>query len=230
MSRSRSRTSAELVALGALALATLAAAASARPFPWRAPYAEGERVRFEGIVSDPQGRPLPGVDVRLAASAPGFDWRSFSREVRESRTAPSRTDDRGRFEVEWAWDSGFREFELVVSVAVRRSGVEVDQELERLDLGERVRQGAPVTAAVSVRRADYVRGVQAFVAALVTDDQRRVHQQLGLPESVDDQATAAGLESAWWYFELGRVARFLDGRLLEVESFPPVPERSGEAP
>ena len=74
--------------------------------------------------------------------------------------------------------------------------------------------------------------IKAQAGILDSDDATTAGEKLGRTVDLlfDDQATAAGLESAWWYFGLGRVARFLDGRLLEVESYPPVPARSGEAP
>jgi hypothetical protein len=35
-------------------------------------------------------------------------------------------------------------------------------------------------------------------------------------------------ETAWWYFEAGRVYRFVDGRLTATEEFAPVREFDGQ--
>lgn len=222
MSRSRSRTTAERGLLGLVLGAACAAAAPAAPLPWQAPFAEGDPVRFQGTVAAPDGTPLPAVDVTLEASALKFDWRTFRRVRSASSTRPVQTDANGAFDLEWRWDSSYRDFELVVSVPVRLSGRMVDYELARLDVSDRLRQGSPVASALTAERADFVRGLRAFLDSLSTDDERRAYDQLGLPESVDHVATATGRESAWWYFELGRVARFRDGRLTEVSEFDPV--------
>ena len=52
---------------------------------------------------------------------------------------------------------------------------------------------------------------------------------LGLPESVDRVESPSAVEAAWWYYAAGRVARFRDGRLIELQSFDPI-RPLGEAP
>jgi hypothetical protein len=221
MSRSRSRTTAERRAAALLAL-TLAAAPAAAALPWGEPFSAGEAVRFQGTVADPQGRPLADVDVTLEASRTRLDLRSLARVPAETVTLAARSNERGEYALDWAWQPGFRRFELVASIPVRGAGGEARQELARIDLSARLKQGSPVSAALTVAEAEFVRALRAFVAALASDDERRVYDEAGRPDSVDRRDGPAGSSAAWWYFALGRVYRFRAGRLAEVERFDPV--------
>ncbi len=204
-----------------LALA-LAAAPAGAALPWGEPFRAGEAVRFEGTVADLEGRPLEAIDVTLEAARTKLDLRSLARVPAATATQTTRSNERGEFALDWAWQAGFRRFELVASIPVRGPGGETRQELARIDLSARLDQGSPVAATLTVADAAFVRALRAFVAALATDDERGVYAEAGKPDSVDRRDGPVGASAAWWYFELGRVYRFRDGRLAEVERFEPV--------
>lgn len=221
MSRSKPPTTAELGARALLLLA-LAAAPARAALPWGEPFREGEAVRFAGTVADPQGQPLADLEVTLEASRTKLDLRSLARVPAATATRAARTNERGEYAIDWAWQPGFRRFALVASIPVRGAAGESRQELARVDVSTRLKQGSPVSATLTVEAADFVRALRAFVAALASDDERRVYEEAGKPDSVDRRQGPAGASAAWWYFALGRVYRFRDGRLAEVERFAPV--------
>jgi hypothetical protein len=207
----------------ALAAGCLAVAAPSRAaFPWRFPFHDGDTVRFQGTVADPEGHPITGLEVVLEASNPHLDWRKLSRVEGAVTRRTVVSDAQGGFAIDWTWGSGYRRFELVALVRAGTAAREVVQELARLDVTDRVEHGSPVTAALTVERAGFVERLRDFVGSLHSDDERRVWADLGLPESVDRRESPAGTEASWWYFAAGRVARFEDGRLLEIQQFAPV--------
>jgi len=222
MSRSSSPTTAERRAAALLALALLAAAPAGAALPWGEPFQVGAAVRFEGTVADAEGRPLEDVEVTLEASRTRLDWRALERVPAATATRSTRSNERGEFAFDWAWQEGFRRFELVASIAVRGPGGEARQELARVDLSARLRQGSPVAATLTVADAEFVRALRAFVASLASADEHGVYAEAGKPDSVDRREAPGGATAAWWYFELGRVYRFRDGRLTEIERFAPV--------
>jgi hypothetical protein len=234
MFRSPSRTTADRPRAAARALAAVLALAAAAPaaasHPWGFPYEAGDGVRFEGAVADVSGRALAGVEVALEASTPRFDWRRLTSAPRvERQTATS--DERGAFALEWSWDPAFRRFELVATLAEELAGRTLRHELVRVDVTDRVKTGSPVAASLAIADGRFVERARAFLAAVATDDERRIWTELGLPESVDRLESPSGVEAAWWYYAAGRVARFRDGRLIELQSFDPIrPLGEGEAP
>jgi hypothetical protein len=212
----------------AILVATLAAAPANAAFPWRFPYHQGDTVRFQGTVADPQGRPIAGLEIVLEASNPHFDWRRLSRVEGAVTKRTVASSERGEFSIDWTWTATDRKFELVALVRAGTEGREVVQELARLDVTDRVEHGSPVTAALTVQRAGFVERLRDFVGSLRSDDERRVWTDLGLPESVDRRQSPAGTEASWWYFAAGRVAWFRDGRLLQIQQFAPVRPIGGE--
>lgn len=229
MSRSPSRTIAELAA--AAALLTLAGdPAGAAAWPWRSAHAPGDVVRLAGTVADPSGEPIEGLTIELEASSPRLDLRRMERDAGPLERRSTRSSARGEFALEWAWDPGFRRFDLVVRLREEVAGRALDFELARLDVSDRMTRSSSVAAALVVEQAELVRRAQAFLDSLGSDDERATWRDLGLPERVERVETAAGVEAAWWYFETGQVARFRDGRLAEVESFPPVRARGEQEP
>jgi hypothetical protein len=225
MSRSPSATIAErrrpLLGAAALLLALAVAGPARAALPWSLPFAEGEIVRFAGTVADPAGRPIPGIEVALVASNRKFDLRSFARVPGEVERRVVRTDARGEYAIDWTWDSRFREFAVLAFVTARAPGGESERELARADVGKRLRQGSPVLATLTVENADFFYALRDFVASLASEDEHRVYAEAGRPDSVERREGAIR-EADWWYYALGRVYRFRDGRLTEVERFEPV--------
>ncbi len=227
MSRSPSPTTAERAAGLALA-ALLAASAASAGHPWRFPHAEGAAVRFEGSVSDAAGNPVAGVEVALEASTPRFDWRRFSPAQRTERRT-TRTDERGRFALDWVWDGAYRRFELAATLREQVGGRELARELARLEVSDRVATATPVVAALVIDDAAGLARLRAFLTGLDSDDELRVWREAGLPESIDRVVSPDSEEAAWWYFSAGRVVRFRDGVQTAVDTFPPVRPIGDEA-
>lgn len=198
-----------------LALALLLAAA---PPAAAARHEQGTRVEITGLVTGPQGDPLPEVRVVLEASRAVFSFRSLRRELRNTRRVAGLSGERGEFTLVWPWDEYYNHFELVAGVPVRTARGEELEELARKEVTRRLERNDPMVANLTVERADFVRTLRAFVASVDTDDERRIYQQMGKPDRVEER----GAVRSWWYFDHGRMFRFRDGELVETESFDPV--------
>lgn len=203
-----------------IAVAVPAAPASAS-HPWGFPFEAGDPVRFEGSVADSGGSALGDIEVALEASTPRFDWRRLTSAPRvERRTATS--DERGAFAIEWTWDAAFRRFELVATLSEELAGRTLRHELARVDVTDRVKSGSPVAASLVVADGGFVERARAFLGGIESPDERRIWTELGLPESIDRVESPTAVEAAWWYYATGRVARFRDGRLFELQAFDPI--------
>jgi hypothetical protein len=208
--------------LAALAAALLLAAAAA-PAAAAQRFRDGDRVEVTGVVTDAEGRPLPGVRVVLEAARTQFDFRRFQRVKKDTTRLTALTGDDGTYELSWPWNGYYNVYELVVGVPVRKPGGETLHVLERVDVSRRLKPEASAVATVVVEDAEFVRTLREFVDSIDTEDERRVYREQGKPDRVEAK-TGAVDEAAWWYFESGRVYRFRDGRLVATESFDPVEE------
>ena len=188
-------------------------------------FAQGERVQITGAVSDPQGRPLPGVRVSLEVTRTYFSVRQLRRtQTEEVRRVTAVTDAGGQFTLTWPWDSYFNHFELVVGVPVRKARQEQLVELAREDVTRRLQGGSPVVVSLVVQKqnAEFVTKLRELLASIRSDDERRVYDEMGKPDKVERVQYPGRTEVSWWYFEAGRVYRFKDGRLDQVVPFEPV--------
>jgi hypothetical protein len=201
----------------AAVLAALLVLLAAAP-PAAARHDQGDRVEVTGVVTDAAGRPLPEVRVVLEASRAVFSFRDFQRVLRDTRRVAAVTDAQGQFTLTWPWDGYFNYFDLVAGVPVRIAGGERFEVLSRTDVTPRIKKANPLVVTVAVDNADFVRTLRDFLASIDTDDERRVYQQVGKPDRVEER----GPERTWWYFEQGRAYRFRDGALVEVKPFDPV--------
>lgn len=209
---------AALAALLLFAAGALSTAEAARRFR------DGDRVEVTGLVTDTDGRPLPGVRVVLEASRTRFDFRRFRRVATDTTRLTALTDDKGAYELTWPWNGYYNLYELLVGVPVRRAGGEEKLHvLERLELSRRLKPDEPTVATVVVEDADFVRTLRAFLDSIDSDDERRVYREQGKPDRIEEK-TGGVDEALWWYFESGTVYRFRGGRLVETESFEPVEE------
>lgn len=208
--------------LAALAGVLLVAAAAA-PADAARRFRDGDRVEVTGVVTDPDGRPLPGVRVVLEAARLQFDFRSFQRVRKDATRLTALTGDDGTYELTWPWNGYYNVYELLVGVPVRKPKGETLHVLERVDLSRRLKPDAPAVATVVVDDAQFVRTLREFVDSIDSDDERRVYREQGKPDRIEAK-TGAVDEASWWYFESGRVYRFRDGRLVATESFDPVEE------
>ncbi len=206
-------------ALALLLLSALPAAA----FPGGGSrYDPGQRIEVTGIVTDPQGRPMKNVEVRLELARETFAFRTFQKEKKRVTPVTASTNDRGEYSIVFPWDDFYNSFEVAVGVPVRGRGGETFIALERVDLTRRIEKGSPVVATVVVQNASFIRNLREFVASVDSADERRVYEQLGRPDRVKVTKYPNQTETAWWYFESGRVYRFVDGRLQGSETFDPV--------
>jgi hypothetical protein len=207
---------AALAALAALAAATPAAAT---------PYDNGEPVQFKGVVSDPEGRPVPGVQVVLEAARRYLSLRQLRRAEKDVRRVSATTDARGQYTIEWPWDAYFNHLEILAGVTVRHGREESFEVSEREDVSGRVLEGSPVVSAIVIHNRGRVERLRDFVASVQTADQRRVYEEMGVPDDVKRVEVAGHREEAevsWWYFAAGKICRFRAGRLDQVERFDPV--------
>lgn len=206
-----------------LAVVTAGCASGRRPLADRFPYEAGQRVNVQGVVSDGQGRPLADLHVVLEASRMGVGLYPPGERKREVVTGSTRTDASGDFGLELAWSPRFNHFELVVGIPfVRAGGAEELHELTRIDITRRLRQGSPVAVPVTLQDTTFLETLRGFLAGLDSADEQRVYRETGKPDRVDRVRYPDRDESAWWYFAMGKVYRFRDGRLERVEDFVPV--------
>jgi hypothetical protein len=188
----------------------------------RSPYAQGDEVLFTGLVTDAAGRPLPDLQITLEASRAAFNFKKLGRVRENTRKLATVTDERGEYSLPWRWDDYFNRFDLVVAVAVRTADGEELVELQRIDISRRTQQGSPVVNPVQLQDTELVESRQQFLAALDSEDERKVYEQAGQPERLDRVRFPDYEEVTWWYFRHGRAYRFHDGTLRQVIPFDPV--------
>lgn len=213
---SHSPSRARLAAL--LAATLLAAALLAAPPAAAARHEDGTQVEVTGLVTDAAGAPLSDVRVVLEASRAVFSFRTFGRELKDTRRVAAVTDQRGAFTLTWPWDDYFNHFELVAGVPVRIKDGERFEVLARSNITRRLEHNNPTVATLVVENAAFVRTLQAFLASVDSDDERRIYQRMGKPDRVEERGT----ERTWWYFEHGQLFRFRGGELTETSTFDPV--------
>lgn len=212
-----------LPAIAILACLALLLASSAAPAAARSRYEQGDRVEVTGLVTDPQGRPLPGVRVILEATRNTFSLREMRRVSQEARRVSAVTDSAGQYRLVWPWDSYFNRFELLAGIPVRKGSTEKLHVLERSDVTQRVLAGSPVVSAVVVEDRELIDKLRAFLASIESDDEQKIYQQMGKPDRVERVKYPDHAEVSWWYFGAGKVYRFRDGRLQQIVPFDPVP-------
>jgi hypothetical protein len=203
-----------LLGLGAV---TTTAAAAAR-------YAQGDRIQVTGLVSDRSGRPLEGIRVVLEVSRNTLSFRTFRREPKDVRRVSATTDAKGTYTLEWPWDNYFNHYEVLAGIPVRKAqGKESFEVLAQEDVTRRIQAGSPAVVSLVAENAQFVEKLRQFLAAIKTDDERRIYGEMGKPDKVERLLYPGYTEASWWYFESGRVYRFRDGHLEQVVPFTPVP-------
>lgn len=210
--------------LGLLAAIALATALAATPASAR-PYEDGTVIEITGLVTDREGRPIPQAQVLLEASRRRISFTKLRRVNDSPVRVSALTDDGGEYTIRWKWHRYYNHFELRVVVAVRRPGGRQHLEvLAEVDLSERIKQGSPVVAPVTVEDTSFLDTYRSFLAAIDTDDERQVFDAMGKPDKVETLKFPDRREESWWYFKMGRTYRFRDGDLTQVVEFDPVTE------
>jgi hypothetical protein len=185
-------------------------------------YTAGQPVKVQGLVTDRDGRPQPDLQVGLEASRLGYSVYPIGKEKRDLVTGSVTTDRQGDYALEFPWNDRYDHFELVVSVPVATPHGADRVELSRQDITKRVEQGTPVAVPVTLADTKFLATLREFLASLRTDEEQRTYQQVGRPDRVDRNSSAEHTDTAWWYFEQGKVYRFRDGHLQNVDTFAPV--------
>lgn len=204
---------------GVVAVALLLLALCAPPEAHAARYQKGEVVQFTGLVTRGDGTPIEGVQVLLEAQRKTFDFRRLGKTQVDQFRVSTTTDARGEYAIRWPWNDYYNGFELLVAIPVRRAGAEKLRVLTRTDVTARVDDGSPIVTPIVMQDTSFLDTFRRFLAALDSADEKRVYEQQGRPDKVED--TGPG-QTAWWYFDRGKVYRFRDGRLTETGSFDPI--------
>jgi hypothetical protein len=203
-----------------LALAPLLAAPA-----HAAHYQNGDHVQFTGLLTDTAGKPMPGVRVVMEAARSYISLRELRRAEKDMRRVSALTNAQGEFTIEWVWDGYFNRFELLAGVDVRRGKEESFEVLEREDVSQRVQAGSPVVSAIVVHNRAFVDRLHDFVASIQGPDEHRTYDEMGTPDDVK-RVNYTGKpqedEVSWWYFDAGKVYRFRNGQLAQVDRFDPV--------
>ena len=209
------RPAAASLAAGAwlLALWTLAASAGG------ATYGKGDTVTISGRVTDSEGAPVDGVTVLLEVSRTSFSWRKFRKVTGNTLQIPVISGADGRYRHDWRWDGYYNTFALVVALPVPARGGEELEALRRFEITQPVMQGSPVDVPLMIEDVRYLGWLRRFSDGRASAEEKRVYRELGRPDRID---FAGGDAAAWWYFAAGKVYRFAQGVLEEVETFDPV--------
>jgi hypothetical protein len=191
---------------------------------WTAPaqagaYQKGEPVQFTGLVTDGGGTPIANVQVILEASRNKFSYRKLRRSRVDDFRVSGTTNSSGEYRIRWPWNEYYNGFELLVAIPVRRKDGEHLRVLLRRDISEQALTGSPVVTPLVVEDTTFLETFRRFLAALDSDDEKRVYQEQGRPDKVEEPRAGEG---AWWYFDRGKVYRFENGRLTKVDSFDPI--------
>lgn len=185
-------------------------------------YERGEIVIIAGVASDLDNQPVAELEVVLEASRHSFDYLRFRKHRPVVRKTTTTTAADGAFEIQWPWDKGFNRFALVFGITVKEPGGERFHVLHREDLSRRIEHGSPVVSYVQIADTSFLDSFLEFRAGLESETQREVYREAGKPDKVRARDSADGTDVDWWYFELGKVYRFRNGELQEVENFEPV--------
>ena len=225
------------VALALLLAAVLVgqepAAPADPPAPDRSDYRPGQTLVFTGKVIDIAGEPLPGITMVLEISRnePTLGQRLNPVRIlrRDGATGSptlhvlGETGADGVFRIEWQWARRYDTFAVVAALPMRQRGEELDP-LHRVDVSLKVDGSPSVEVPIELEETPLLAWARKFFHPdeRATADERRVYQEMGRPDRVDAGIAQYDPDSSWWYFEVGRVYRFEDGRLAQVEHFEPV--------
>lgn len=207
---------------GGLLLALVLAFLSLAPRAEAALYAQGERVRVTGVVTDAKGTPLSNVQVTLVASRSFFNLRQLKESDKDLRRVAATTGPKGEYTIEWPWDNYYNRFEVQVGLPLRAGRTERVEVLARQDVTQLLNKGTPAVPALVVANAGLIDRVRQFRSELVSADLQKVYEDMGDPDEVKKVRYPDHEEVSWWYFESGAMYRFVSGKLAEVSHFTPV--------
>ena len=199
------------------------AAALAAVLLWMAPTAaadaghrKGDHILFSGQVTGADNEPVGGITVLLELSRTAFSWRRFKTVKKNTLSIPVTATVDGRYLHDWRWDGYYNTFELAVAIPGAGGGYEI---LNRVEITDRVLEGGPVVTPLVVEGVGDLGWLRKLLGGLASDEEVRILREMGRPDRVDAYDRGA---AAWWYFEAGKVYRFRDGALEQVEHFDPI--------
>ncbi len=186
---------------------------------------DGDIVKITGQVLDPDGQPVDGVVVVLAAARSTYSFLKRQKVVEPPLRQTATVDSQGRFELEWHWDRHYNEFSIFAGLEVTRSGT-ADFEIltSQEDLSDRLTREIPTHITLTLSRQGYADWLKRFLADRSSPDEEKIFREAGRPDRIRVQ----GRESSWWYFELGKVYRFENGALDQVIHFDPMDPMTSE--
>ena len=185
-------------------------------------YGKGDHVLISGQVRDTEGAAIGNITVLLELTHSSFSLRRFRRVETNTLRLPVVTTVDGRYLHDWRWDGYYNSFALVVALPVRRAGRDDFEMFTRTVITDQVKSGEPVTTDLVVEEIAYLDWLRRFLAGRASADEKQVYQEVGRPDRLDSDAADGSGESAWWYFAAGKVYRFRDRALEQVEPFEPV--------
>ena len=199
----------------ALAVTLLSALASTGA---RGTHRKGDHVLISGQVTSTEGQPVGNVTVLLELSRTAFSWRRFQQVKKNTLQIPVIATVGGQYLHDWRWDGYYNTFELAVALPIEKDGREDFEILHRTDITEQVLSGGPVVAPLVTGDDASLGWLRRLLDGSASAEESRIYQEMGRPDRFDSEAET----SAWWYFEAGKVYRFRDGALEQVEHFEPI--------
>lgn len=208
-----------------LSVGSLVAAACTLALPHdlqAGPYREGEFIDIAGTVTDSDGMPIPDVKVVLHAERRVFRIGALGRTTRDTVRNVTTTDPGGQFEFRWRWVDYYNRFEIQAGMPTRSSAGESFEILANLDLSDRIRKGSPVVASLVIDDTLFVESLKEFLASVDRADEKRIYDEMGIPDRVQHAEGTGDDEVTWWYFRSGKAYRFEAGQLQQVIHFDPI--------
>ncbi len=203
------------VALAAISALLLWAA----PAGARGAHRKGDHVLISGQVTSAEGKPVGNVTVLLELSRTSFSLRRFKQTRKNTLRIPVKATVDGRYLHDWRWDGYYNTFELAVALPAKKGGRDDFEILHRIEITGNVLAGGPVTLRLVVGDDDALGWLRGVLDGSASAEESRIYEEMGRPQRFDvhDDGT-----TAWWYFEAGKVYRFRDGALEQVEHFEPI--------
>lgn len=202
----------------------LAAPAGAAWSPFKKKsYPDGHQVEITGVVTDNGGQPIEDLLIMLEGSRKSFKATKMRYEKDNPVKVSARTDARGEYRLSWKWHRYYNHFDLTAIVPyLAAGGSEAVETLATLELDDRIRQGSPVVASLTLSDRAFLDSIRGFIAALDTGDEQEVYQEMGKPDKIETLRFPDRVEQSWWYFNQGKTYRFRDGALEQIVDFDPV--------
>ncbi len=184
-----------------------------------APYSKGDHVLFSGQVQSTEGEAVGNVTVLLELSRTSFSLRRFKQVKKNTLQIPVVATVGGQYLHDWRWDGYYNTFELAVGLPRKQGGRDDFEILYRTEITDSVQKGGPVVTPLVIGEDATLDWLRRLLDGTAGDEERRVFQEMGRPQRYDRVDDGS---SAWWYFEAGKVYRFRDGVLEQVEHFEPI--------